>query len=103
MKHKTVLLTFLSVAAIAIGCNKDQTTSQKLDEVQEKTKEVFQRIVKGESKDPYQSKLMKFSPQELAALHQLGVQEGISYGLSGKEASNVMSHLTQRIAAIQQN
>jgi hypothetical protein len=71
--------------------------------IQEKTKEVFQRLVKGENKDPYQSELMKFSEQELAALHQLGVQEGISYGLSAKEASNVMSHLRQRIAATQQN
>ena len=39
MKHKTLLFTFLAVAAITIGCKKEQTTSQQLDEVQAKTKE----------------------------------------------------------------
>jgi ElaB/YqjD/DUF883 family membrane-anchored ribosome-binding protein len=42
MKHKTLLLTFLSVAAFTMGCNKAETTSQKLDKVQEKTAEAAQ-------------------------------------------------------------
>jgi len=37
MKHKTLLLTFLSAAAFAVGCNKEETTSQQLDKVQGKT------------------------------------------------------------------
>ena len=37
MKHTTLLLALLSVAAFAVGCNKAETTSQKLDAVQEKT------------------------------------------------------------------
>ena len=42
MKHKTLLLTFLSVAAFAVGCNKEQTTSQQLDKVQAETKQAAQ-------------------------------------------------------------
>jgi septal ring factor EnvC (AmiA/AmiB activator) len=42
MKHKTLLLTFLSIAAFTVGCDKTETTSQKLDKVQEKTAEAAQ-------------------------------------------------------------
>ena len=42
MKHKNLLLTFLSVAAFTIGCNKEETTSQQLDKVQAKTKQAAQ-------------------------------------------------------------
>ena len=42
MKHKTLLLTFLSAAAFAVGCNKEETTSQQLDKVQGKTEAAAQ-------------------------------------------------------------
>jgi cytochrome c556 len=42
MKHRTLLLTFLSVAAFTVGCNKPQTTSEQLDTVQEKTTQAAQ-------------------------------------------------------------
>ena len=42
MKHKTLILTFLSVAAFTIGCDNAKTTSQQLDKVQEKTTEAAQ-------------------------------------------------------------
>lgn len=42
MKHKVLLLTLLSVAAFAVGCNKPETTSQQLDKAQEKTAEAAQ-------------------------------------------------------------
>jgi len=42
MKHKTLLLTFLSVAAFAVGCKKEQTTSQQIDKVQAETKQAAQ-------------------------------------------------------------
>ena len=42
MKHKTLLLTFLSIAAFTMGCDKAETTSQKLDKVQAKTAEAAQ-------------------------------------------------------------
>jgi methyl-accepting chemotaxis protein len=42
MKNRTLLLTLLSAAAFAVGCNKDATTSQQLDQIQEKTKEAAQ-------------------------------------------------------------
>jgi chromosome segregation ATPase len=42
MKHKTLLLTLLSAAALMVGCNKEQTTSQQLDKVQAETKQAAQ-------------------------------------------------------------
>lgn len=42
MKNKTLLLTLLSVAAFAVGCNKEGTTSQQLDKVEAKTEEAAQ-------------------------------------------------------------
>ena len=39
MKNRTLLLTLLSAAAFAVGCNKEQTTSQQLDKVQAETKQ----------------------------------------------------------------
>ena len=41
MKNKTLLITFLSVAAFAVGCRRE-SASQQLDKVQEKTKEAVQ-------------------------------------------------------------
>jgi chromosome segregation ATPase len=37
MKNKTLLLSFLSAAAITAGCDKPRSTSEQLDNVQEKT------------------------------------------------------------------
>ena len=42
MKNKTLVITFLSIAAIAVGCNKEQTTSQQMDKVQTETKQAAQ-------------------------------------------------------------
>jgi methyl-accepting chemotaxis protein len=42
MKNKTLLLTLLSAAAFAVGCNKAETTSQQLDKVQAETKQAVQ-------------------------------------------------------------
>ena len=37
MKHKTLAIAFLSAAGFSVGCNKEGTTSEQLDKVQEKT------------------------------------------------------------------
>ena len=42
MKPENLLITLLAVAAFAVGCNKEQTTSQQIDNVQTKTKEAAQ-------------------------------------------------------------
>ena len=42
MKNKTLVITFLSIAAFAVGCNKEQTTSQQMDKVQTETKQAAQ-------------------------------------------------------------
>jgi len=42
MKNKTLVIAFLSIAAFAVGCNKEQTTSQQLENVKSETKEAAQ-------------------------------------------------------------
>jgi len=42
MKHKHLLITLLAVSAFAVGCDKQQTTSQQLDQVQAETKQAAQ-------------------------------------------------------------
>ena len=42
MKNKTLFLTLLSIAVVAVGCNKEQTTSQQLDKVQTETTQAAQ-------------------------------------------------------------
>ena len=42
MKNKTSVITFLFIAAVAVGCNKEQSTSQQMDKVQTETKQAAQ-------------------------------------------------------------
>jgi len=42
MKHKTLFVAVLSIAAITMGCDKEQTTSQKLASVKAEAKETAQ-------------------------------------------------------------
>ena len=42
MKHKTFTLAILSIAALAVGCNKEQTTSQQIETAKTETKEAAQ-------------------------------------------------------------
>lgn len=44
MKHKSILLTSLAIAAFMVGCNKPETTSQQLDKVQADTKQAAQEL-----------------------------------------------------------
>ena len=39
MKNKMLFVTFLSAATFAVGCGKEQTTSQQIDQVQTETKQ----------------------------------------------------------------
>jgi chromosome segregation ATPase len=38
MKNKTWAVTVLSIAVVAVGCNKEQSTSEQMDKVQTETK-----------------------------------------------------------------
>jgi DNA anti-recombination protein RmuC len=42
MKNKTLFITVLSIAVFAVGCDKQQTTSQQIDKVQTETKQAAQ-------------------------------------------------------------
>jgi DNA repair exonuclease SbcCD ATPase subunit len=44
MKNKTLVITFLSIAAFAVGCNKEQTTSQQIEKVKTETKQAAQEM-----------------------------------------------------------
>jgi DNA anti-recombination protein RmuC len=42
MQNKALVITFLSAVAFAVGCNKEQTTSQQLDNAKAETKQAAQ-------------------------------------------------------------
>jgi chromosome segregation ATPase len=42
MKNKTWLITFLSAATIAVGCDKEKTTAQQIETVKTETKQAAQ-------------------------------------------------------------
>ena len=42
MKNKTLAITILSIAALAVGCNKEQTASQQIENVKTETKQAAQ-------------------------------------------------------------
>ena len=42
MKNKTLFIMVLSIAALAVGCDKQQSTSQQIDKVQTETKQAAQ-------------------------------------------------------------
>jgi chromosome segregation ATPase len=42
MKNKTLLITFLSAAAFAVGCDKEKTTAQQIETVKTETKQATQ-------------------------------------------------------------
>jgi chromosome segregation ATPase len=42
MKNETWVITFLSIAAFAVGCDKEQTTSQQIEQVKTETKQAAQ-------------------------------------------------------------
>ncbi len=68
MKHKTILITLLPVAAFATGCGQDQTTSQQLEKAQTEAKEAAQNM-----KDYAYAQKAEFVQQmqgRLAALNQ---------------------------------
>ena len=42
MKNKTLFIACLAIAVLAVGCDKQQTTSQQIDKVQTETKQAVQ-------------------------------------------------------------
>ena len=68
MKNKTLLITFLSIAAFAAGCDKQQTTAQQIDKVQTETSQAAQDM-----KDytfAQKDEFVKAMQTQLAALDQ---------------------------------
>ena len=42
MKNKTLLITFLTAATFAVGCDQEKTTSQQIDQIKTETKQAAQ-------------------------------------------------------------
>ena len=51
MKIKPLVITFLPVIAFAVGCNKQETTSQQIDKIQTETKAAAQDMTARDMKD----------------------------------------------------
>ena len=68
MKNKTLLLTFLSAATLATGCDKEKTTAQQIDKVQTETKQAA-----SDMKDytfAQKDEFVKYMQGQLTALNQ---------------------------------
>jgi DNA anti-recombination protein RmuC len=68
MKNKILTVTFLSVVAFTVGCNKEQTASQQLDKVQTETKEAAQDMK--EYTYAQKAEFVKAMEAQLTALNQ---------------------------------
>ena len=68
MKNKTLLITFLSAATIAVGCDKEKTTAQQIDTVKTETTQAAQDMKNYTfaQKDEF----VKFMQGQLATLNQ---------------------------------
>ena len=44
MKHQTILITVFSAAALAVGCKKEPTTSQQIENVQTEARQAAQEL-----------------------------------------------------------
>ena len=68
MKNNTLLLTFLSAAVLATGCDKEKTTAQQMDKVQIETKQAA-----ADMKDytfAQKDEFVKYMQGQLTALNQ---------------------------------
>ena len=68
MKNKAVLFTFLCAAALVVGCNKEQTTSQQIDQVKTETADAAKDM-----KDytyAQKDEFVKYMQGQLTALNQ---------------------------------
>jgi len=98
MKHKTLLVTFLSVVAFTVGCDKADTTSQQLDKVQEKTAEAAQEMKdytfaqKAEYAEKMQSQLTEINKD----LDQLAVKIEKSSDAAKAEAKPKLQALREK-------
>jgi chromosome segregation ATPase len=44
MKHKTLFLALIAIAALTVGCNKEQTASERIDKLQTQTQEAAEDL-----------------------------------------------------------
>ena len=104
MKHTNLLITLLAVSAFAVGCNKEQTTSQQLDNAKAETKQAAQDM-----KDYTYAQKAEFVEQmqgQLAALNrdldQLSAKIEKSSDAVKAEAKPKLQALRDQVAQLNQ-
>ena len=68
MKNKILLLTFLSAAAFAVGCEKEKTTAQQIETVKTETKQAAQDMK--EYTFAQKDEFVKYMQGQLTTLNQ---------------------------------
>jgi chromosome segregation ATPase len=104
LKHKTSLLTFVTVAVIAVGCEKEQTTSQKIDQLQTETKAAAQNLAEQDytyaQKDEFTEKLKGQLAEINRDLDQLGAKIEASSAAAKAEAQPKLQALRDQAAKL---
>ena len=95
MKHKTLLLSFLSIAAFAVGCGKEQTTSQQIEKVKTETKQAAPRAI-GDGLSCFSTARIggKVTPATLNRKNFFSKKEK---NLRGEGGRPVFSHLSRKM------
>ena len=68
MKHKAILITFLSATVFAVGCKKEDTASDQIDKIKNESKETARNIQ--DYAYAQKSDYVKQLQSEMAALNQ---------------------------------
>jgi len=102
MKHYTLIISFLVVAALTVGCKKEETASQKLDKVKAETKEAAQDLKdytfaqKAEFTEKMRSQLAEINKE----LDQLGARIETSSDAVKAEAKPKLQALREQTAQL---
>ncbi len=99
MKNKTLLLTILSAAALTVGCDKPQSTSQQLDDVQEKTAAVAHAV---KQQDYTYAQKAEYTEKMKTQLAEINKDLELLEAKIAKSSEAVRVEATQKLQALRQ-
>ena len=70
VKHKTILLTLLAIATLAVGCDKPKTASQQIQEIKADTKAAAQDLKEKDYTFAQKDEFTETMKRQLAAINQ---------------------------------